>query len=244
MCYPAVDSCIEHDHRKIYRDALRCLLERRVPFVVGGAFAVYHYTGKWRDTHDIDIFTTPEHVPAAIEAISAIGFKDLGEQAVGDRGWIYHGIRDDIIVDVIWQFANRIAVVDETWLESAETGEFLGLEVAFPPVEYLSWSKIFTLNRHRCDWPDVMNLIRSTCERFNWQLLLDMLKEHWLLLSGLINVFDWQYPGDHECVPQWVRDELDRRRAEYKPGPDEPPRIELLDPWIHTREEDICKSAP
>ena len=232
---------MKHDHSEIYKSALTCLQERGVPFVVGGAFAVYHYTDIWRDTHDIDIFTTPENVPQAVAALSAEGFKDLGEQAAGDRGWIYHGIKEDIIVDVIWQFANRIAMVEQSWIDGAEEGPFLSLQVFFPPIENLVWSKMFTLNRHRCDWPDVMNIIRLNCERFNWQCLLNMLGEHWLLFAGLINVFDWQYPADYDCIPKWLRDELVLRREEYAPDRNQPSRVALLDPWIHTREEDICK---
>jgi hypothetical protein len=236
-------ACIEQDHRDVYRRALKCLLDRGVPFVVGGAFAVYHYTGRWRDTHDIDVFTTPENVPAAIAALTAAGIRDLGEQAAGDRGWIYHGYFGDIIVDVIWQFANRVATVDQSWLDNAEADEFLGLEVKFPPVENLVWSKMFTLNRHRCDWPDIMNIIRANCDRFNWYKLLDMLGEHWLLLVGLVSVFDWQYPADYYCIPEAIRQELMRRRMEFRPDPNQPSREELLDPWIHTREEDRCKLA-
>lgn len=237
-----MDICIGNDHRDVYREALQCLLNGEIEFLVGGAFAVYHYTGKWRDTHDIDIFTMPKYVPQAVQALNAVGFKDIGEQAIGDSVWIYHGQKGDMVVDVIWQFANGIAVVDQTWLDTAESGEFLGLQVMFPSVENLAWSKIFTLNRHRCDWPDVMNIILSSCNRFDWAKLLGMMKEHWLLLAGLVDVFDWQHPASFTCIPDWVRQELASRRLEYKPMSDQPSRAQLLDPWIHTREEDICKS--
>ena len=236
--------CVETDHRDVYVQALEALTKNGVPFVLGGAFAAWYYTGRWRDTHDIDFFTTPKHVPAAIAALSAAGFDDLGEQAPGDRGWIYHSIKGDIIVDVIWSFANRVTVVQDDWIERGQDGEFLGVKVKFMPVEELVHSKIFTMNKHRCDWPDIMRIFRANCPTFNWKRLLDMLGDAWLLFAGVVDVFDWQYPADHDCIPAEIRRELTRRREEYRPDPNVQTREQLLDPWIHSRPEDVCYWEP
>ena len=77
----------------------------------GEALAVYHYTGWWRSTHDIDVYVTRDAVEGARRALDTAGFADLGEQAAGDREWIYHAGKGAIIVDVIWRFAN-LANVD------------------------------------------------------------------------------------------------------------------------------------
>ena len=47
---------------EFYRDALQALVEARVPFVVGGAYAFQHYAGIARDTKDFDIFLHPRDV--------------------------------------------------------------------------------------------------------------------------------------------------------------------------------------
>lgn len=214
--------------------------DRNVPFVLGGAFAVWFYTGVWRHTHDIDVFAEPESVPAAAEALKSAGFEDLGEQAPGDREWIYHAVKGDIIVDVIFKFANRITSVSADWIKRSRPGELLGEDVRFLPPEELVWSKIFTMNKHRCDWPDIMRIFRANCANFDWDHLIKMLGDHWLLLGGLVHVFDWQHPDDHACIPQGVRDELLKRRQDHQPQQGVGNREKLLDPWIHSRPEDKC----
>jgi hypothetical protein len=235
-----VKPCVENEIQAIYVEALHVLRDHNVPFLLGGAFAVWFYTGVWRHTHDMDVFTEPQYVPAAAEALLSAGFEDLGEQAPGDREWIYHAIKGDIIVDVIFKFANRITAVGPEWIRRAKPGELLGEDVLFLPAEELVWSKIFTMNKHRCDWPDVMRIIRANCANFDWNHLLEMLGDHWLLLAGLTYVFDWQHPSDYQCIPQSVRDGLLKRREEYRPQPGVGNREKLLDPWIHSRPEDKC----
>lgn len=226
----------ESEDRDLYTEALDALCRSGVPFMVGGAFAVWHYTGWWRNTHDIDVYVTHGNVPRAAEALSSAGFIDLGEQAVGDRQWIYHTARDGLVFDVIWRFANLANYIGPDWFERASSGEFLGLELRFLPLEELIWIKVFVINRHRCDWPDLMRIIQAQCSAIDWDRLVDLLGEHWLLLAGLVDVFDWQHPDSLGCIPDSIRDELARRRSEYRLHPPEHiNREHLLDPWLHQR---------
>ena len=48
----------------MFRETLMLLNRCRVPYVVAGAFALQVHTGIWRFTKDIDLFLTPEDVPA------------------------------------------------------------------------------------------------------------------------------------------------------------------------------------
>lgn len=121
---------LETERQKHYTQALSCLGDHQVPFTLGGAFAVYHYTGWWRHTHDVDIYVTPDCVDAAVGALSDAWFRDLGEQANGDREWIYHAGKDELIVDVIWRFANLANYVSPDWLDRASDGCFLGTHVS------------------------------------------------------------------------------------------------------------------
>ena len=43
----------------VYREALICLQEAKIPFLVGGAFALESYTGLVRRTKDLDLFVRP-----------------------------------------------------------------------------------------------------------------------------------------------------------------------------------------
>ncbi len=222
--------------RDLYMKALRALQDSGVRFMVGGAFAVYHYTNWWRNTHDIDVYVTQDQVQAAAEALSSVGFVDIGEQAAGDKDWIYHSGQKGLILDVIWRFANLVNYITDEWFSRASVGEFLGLHLNFLPLEELIWIKVFVINRHRCDWPDVMRLAQAQCQRLDWGRLMSLLGEHWLLLAALVDVFDWQYPSSMGCIPDSIRNELAEKRLKYRQNPPTVvDREQLLDPWLHQR---------
>jgi len=231
-----VNDHFEAEHRSVYFEALDALRRSGVPFMVGGAFAVWHYTGLWRNTHDIDVYVVQDDVARAAAALDSAGFADLGEQAPGDDQWIYHSRCGDLIFDVIWRFANLVNHVKPDWFERASVGEFLDLELRFLPLEEFLWIKVFVINRHRCDWPDVMHMIQAQCRAIDWPRLLSLLGEHWLLFASLIDLFDWQFPQSMGCIPDSVRDELAERRLRYREDhPVYANREHLLDPWLHLR---------
>lgn len=225
------------DRADIYNLALTTLNDAGIQYMLGGAMAVYHYTNWWRSTHDIDIYIVHEDLCRAKAVLDAAGFEDIGEQAEGDHEWIYHAVKESLIVDLIWRFANLANYVSRDWFDRAPKGTFLGLDVRFLPLEEAIWIKTFVINRHRCDWPDVMRVIRKQCRDLDWDRLLNLLGEHWLLLAGLIDVFDWQYPESIGCVPRKIRDELLKRRVQYwdNENRQEVQREHLLDPWITYR---------
>lgn len=223
------------DQKDTYVEALRTLDSRGVNYMLGGAIAVHHYTGWWRATHDLDVYTTRDQVESAATALEDMGFRDIGEQAPGDREWIYHAAKGDVIIDIIWRFANYIDYVSPDWQTRAPRGEFLGVETAFLPLEELMWIKLYVINRHRCDWPDLMRIIRAQCSAIDWRRLLTLVGDDWLLLAGLIDVFDWQFPRSVGCVPAFVRGELVERRGWYIADPPDVDRQHLLDPWLKQR---------
>lgn len=231
-----MNDLFDSEDRDLYVEAMDALCGSGVPFMVGGAFAVCHYTGWWRNTHDIDVYVTQENVRRAAEALNEVGFVDLGEQAAGDQQWIYHSGKNGLVFDVIWRFANLANYITPDWFDRASTGEFLGLDLRFLPLEELVWIKVFVINRHRCDWPDVMRIVRAQCQRLDWGRLVDLLGEHWLLLAGLVDVFGWQHPDSIGCIPDGIRDEFNRRRKQYRLHPPaDGGREHLLDPWLHQR---------
>ena len=219
----------------VFRDAIRALTEAGVPFVIGGAFAVYFYSGAWRNTHDLDIYLERKYIPAATEALTNRGFRDGGEMAVGDRDWIYHALKNDALVDLIWQSPHRLSVVDETFYSRGREGRFLDMPARFLSPEDLVLAKIFTMNQHRCDWPDVLRIVRSCPEDFDWRLMLSSMGENWPVLLSFIVLFDWAYPDERCCVAPEVREDLLRRKLESPTEAAGPNREEILDPWIYTR---------
>lgn len=228
-------SALSERSMEVFREALRALNEAGVPYVVGGAFAVHHYTGYWRNTHDLDLYMERQNVSQAVESLVNVGFQDDGEAAAGDRDWIYHMVKDEVMIDVIWQPPNHLDPVNAGFHEWGEEATFLETPVRFMPREELVWSKIFTLNHHRCDWPDVFRVIRACSPDFDWQRLMEKLGEHWPVLLAFIVLYDWVYPQESGCIPDSVRQELMRRKAEWPIEANQPLREMVLDPWIYTR---------
>lgn len=219
----------------IFREAISALNVAELPYVIGGAFAVYHYGGAWRNTNDLDVYLERSHVPDAAEVLTSLGFADCGEMAAGDRDWIYHATKDGVLVDVIWQSPNGLTTVSETQYERAPRGEFLELPTRFLPADDLVLSKIFTMNQHRCDWPDVLRIIRSCPASLDWRHILECMHENWPVLLSFIVLFDWIYPSDACCVPSDLREELLKRKLSSPIPEAGPVRESVLDPWIYTR---------
>src|SRR5687767_10115178 len=101
----------------VYKDAITAVRKLNVPFVLGGAFGLATYTGRWRNTKDMDFFVRPSDKDRVVEALLKIGFQDYYPQLAYDRGWIYRAVRDDILVDVIWGTPNRLTEVDDDWFK-------------------------------------------------------------------------------------------------------------------------------
>jgi len=229
---------VEQDH---YIRALTALNDAGINFMLGGAFAVCHYSNWWRNTHDLDIYITPDQLEKAKLCIDVAGFKNMGEQMEGDNEWIYHARRDGTVIDLIYRFANLANYIQPDWFDRAPWAKFLGVDVQILPLEELIWMKIFVINRDRCDWPDIMRIIRSQCSNLNWHRLIEVLgDEHCLLLEGLIAVYDWQNPGCMECIPGEIRMYLAKNHKEYLKHPVNVEREHLLDPWLNQRNDEYA----
>jgi hypothetical protein len=63
------DFWIEDEEREKYKKALSALNRGGVPYVVTGAYAIYEYTGIYRETKDLDLFVEPEHLVSAMRAL-------------------------------------------------------------------------------------------------------------------------------------------------------------------------------
>src|SRR5215510_10728213 len=62
---------INSAHWRIYRMAIHAMQNAGVRFVLGGGFALAAYTGRWRDTKDIDFYILKPDRAAAIAALTA-----------------------------------------------------------------------------------------------------------------------------------------------------------------------------
>jgi hypothetical protein len=226
---------IPDEQWKVYQRVIREARAGGIPFALGGAFAFANFTGLWRDTKDLDLYILPKDRAAMIEVLSRAGMRDYYERLPYDRNWIYRSYSEGTIVDIIWAMANQRAVVDETWIfqgpEAGLNGERLR---AIPPEEML-WAKLYIVQRDRCDWPDVLNLIYAKGDTLDWDRVIANLGPDAPLLKSALEVFGWLAPGRTRALPRrlWERLGLPVPEPPREPEAD-PARVRLLDsrPWF------------
>ena len=200
-----------------YRDALVRLRDAGIPHLLGGAFAMRHYTGIDRQTKDLDVFVRRADVETALGALAAAGFTT----EITSPAWLAKATRGGHLVDFVFGADNGIADVDDLWFAHAEAGELLGLPIAVIPVEEMIWSKAFVMERHRFDGADVAHLLRARAERLDWQRLLTRFGAHWRVLLAHLVLFGFVYPGESGSIPDSVmRDLVQRLEGEIRVPPD------------------------
>jgi hypothetical protein len=201
-------------HRKV----VESLRRREIRFTVGGGFAFSAYSGRWRNTKDLDLFILPSDRESAILTVTDAGFSDYFEQLPYDPAWIYRGYREGHIVDLIWAMANHSTFVDENWLGSSRSIMVHGLELPLVPVEELIYSKLYVLQRERCDWPDLFNIIYRQSERLDWERLINCVGNDAPLLGAVMRVFAWLCPEPAAALPRWIWERLCVLPPDAAPG--------------------------
>ena len=209
---------------EIYRRAIHALREAEVPFLLAGGFALAAYTGRWRDTKDIDFYILPQDCDRGAEVLGRAGFEDYFARLKYDRKWIYRSVRENIIVDIIWSMANQRAQVDEEWFERAGRVRIRGEELQVMPVEELCWCKLYIMQRDHCDWTDLFNLLYAQGEGMDWDHLFERVEDDLPLLRGLLSVYEWLCPGSSGKFPGEVWERLGL------PEPESLPKQERFDP--------------
>ncbi|MBV9303197.1 MAG: nucleotidyltransferase [Acidobacteriaceae bacterium] len=221
----------------IYKRVMAAARERDSRFAVGGGFATMIYSGRWRETKDIDLFIMERDRDRMIKILSDAGLDDYYEREPYQRHWIYRSYKGDVIVDVIWAMANVRAVVDETWFEGPKV-EAGGERFALVPPEETLWNKLYVLQRDRCDWPDALSLLYTIGPDLDWRRVVHRVGEDSGLLNGLLSVFEWVCPDRARELPSWLQNELSAApHTDFHCGND---RANLLDsrPWFGPLRDD------
>jgi hypothetical protein len=196
-----------------YRRAARLLEEGDVPFLVGGAYALAHYTGIVRHTKDFDVFVRPEDCPRALEALARGGYRT----ELTFAHWLGKAFHGEDFVDVIFSSGNGVAKIDDLWFEHAETATLFGERVKLCPIEEIIWSKAFVCERERFDGADINHLLRARGRELDWKRILERFGPHWRMLLTHLVLFGFVYPSERDAVPAWVTSDLTRRlEAEAK----------------------------
>ncbi|WP_437671064.1 hypothetical protein [Sorangium sp. So ce131] len=201
--------------------ALESLLSAGVPFMVGGAYAFFAYTGLFRDTKDLDLMLTERDLPAAFRALERAGFTT----ELFDPRWIGKAYAGARYIDLIFSSGNGLAAVDGSWFEHARPATILGHACLIAPAEEIIFTKAFVDERERYDGADVNHLIYTCGDELSWERLLCRFGPHWEVLFAHLTLYRFVYPGARSRVPAWLMEELCRRTVEQTRAGDEPQRV-------------------
>jgi hypothetical protein len=202
-----------------------------VPFLVGGAYALNHYTGIERHTKDFDVFVRREHYEPVAQALGAAGIAT----ELTFPHWLGKASCEHGDIDVIFSSGNGLSQVDDGWFEHAVTGTVLGVEVHICPPEEMIWQKAFITERERYDGADIMHLLLALAERLDWQRLLARFDGHWRVLLSYLSFFGFVYPSERARIPEWVMSELIKRLSAELRAP--PPARRVCQGTLLSREQ-------
>jgi len=225
------DAFIPAEQWVVYSAVLHRARAQGIEFVVGGGLAFSHYSGRWRNTKDIDLYVTPGNRDRMIKVAEATGLKDYFDVHDYDRAWIFRSHNGaGVIVDIIWQMANYRAQVTQEWLTRGEVVRVHGMELRMLPVEELLWAKLYVMQRDRCDWGDLLNILFSRGRSMDWDHLLECVGEDWRVVAGLVEIFAWACPGRAAELPGdlWGKLRIDKPRQRER-GAVDGGHIRLLD---------------
>jgi hypothetical protein len=200
-----------------FKEALKLLNDSGSPYMLGGAFAMFHYTGIFRNTKDLDIFCKSSEYPKILKHFALNGYRT----ELTDARWLAKVFKGEYFIDIIFDTVNNICTVDDSWYVRASTGEFVGVPVKFIPAEELIWCKMYVRNRERNDSADINHTFLRYGKHIDWKHLLNRLDQHWHILLAQLITFQFVYPADYRhIVPKWLFDELiERAKEQYELPP-------------------------
>jgi hypothetical protein len=128
--------------------------------------------------------------------------------------------------------ANHRGQIDELWMSGPEI-ELRGYALKVLPVEAMLWDKLYIMQRDRCDWPDVLNLLYAAGKEVRWEYLMHRMGTDTPLLAGALGIYAWIAPGSACELPPWLWDRLKLKPPAAATEID-PSHVALLDrrPWF------------
>jgi hypothetical protein len=217
----AENGAAQPDHdcaNEFYRATLRKLQEAKIPFLVGGAFALRVFTGIHRDTKDFDLFLKPDDVQRAMEVLAAEGY----ETDLKFPHWLAKVYCGEHAIDLIFRSGNRVSEVNDSWFARSTSTELLGETVGVCPIEDIIWMKAYIMERERFDGADVIHLLRCCAEKMDWDYLVQVFMDDWRVLLSHLVIFGYVYPAERNRIPAKVMEDLiHRMQQEQGSEPDD-----------------------
>lgn len=206
---------IPNETLAFYRDVLETLNAASLPYLIGGAYALNHYSGINRETHDLDIFIKREDYKNISNALTDAGFFT----ELTYPHWLGKIIHKEIVIDLVFSSGNGIAVVDDDWFNNAEPAQLFGISTRVCPAEESIWSKAYIMEKERFDGADIAHLILAKGPELDWSRLLQRFDSHWRLLLSHLCLFGFIYPHHRHTVPQWLMNQLTQKLTQETTTP-------------------------
>ena len=190
--------------REFYVDAMRILDEAGLPYLVGGGYAMAHYSGISRNTKDLDLFIKASDHERILQTLAGAGYKTEYFYPF----WIAKVLSGESFIDLLYNSGNGLCPVDEEWFEHSTPSVILGHPVRLVPAEEQLWSKAFVQDRDRFDGADINHLILNLGDRMDWPRLMRRFQGHERVLLAHLVLFGYVYPSEKNKVPAWVMTQL------------------------------------
>ena len=230
---PPQSDVLSPDTLEFYRTVMLGLVEREVPFLVGGAYALAHHAGIERHTRDLDLFVRRETLPAIGRAARQMGL----QVREFSPHWLWKIETDAGYVDIIYGSGNGAAPIDDEWFTSSVAAEVFGIPVRIVPAEEMIWSKAYIQERERFDGADVVHVVHQRAETLDWERLLARFGADWRVLLGHLVLFGFVYPGERHRLPQFVMRELVSRLEDEMVPDSSPPASNLCGGTLLSRSQ-------
>jgi hypothetical protein len=195
------------DAEKFYKVVLHVLTKAKIPFLIGGTYALPFYFEIDRTTKDLDIFCKAGDYPKILNTLKDNGFKHV---EIPDDRWLAKVWSNDdkYMVDFIFGIVAGSWPIQDDTFKNAPRREIFEYKVKITPPEELLVSKMFMMNRRHYSGADVAHLILHCGRKLNWKLILQKVDAHWEVLFSHILLFRFIYPSEREVIPAWLLTEL------------------------------------
>jgi hypothetical protein len=197
-----------------HQSVLEALDGGGVPVLIGGSHALACHAGLTRPRRDLDLMIRRRHWPWAEQTLRSAGI----DCRLVFPHWLGKATSDDVVVDLIFNSGNGVAIVDDDWFSCATRARLFDRTVLISPPEELLWSKSFVMERERFDGADVLHLLAAKAETLDWPRLLLRFSGHEPVLLAHLVLFPYVYPARAHTLPGWLLPELLRRAQAGRPA--------------------------
>jgi predicted nucleotidyltransferase len=150
---------------RVLAEAETALEKEGIPhMLMGGLASSAHGRPRW--THDVDVLVRPTDAGRALRALAEAGF----ETQETDPFWIYKGVKEGVLVDVIFRSSGDI-FLDEEMLAHARPVEVSGVRVCMvAPEDLIVIKAVVHAEQSPRHWFDAIAMLSRT--GLDWDYLL------------------------------------------------------------------------